>query len=274
MRLLPLLTAAALLTACGPSLPGPAVPETTAPDTLRLSGTAQIGTLDTGPAGELLLRRSAWDLGARPLLAFAFGDGGQESVALLTESVVAADGRFDLTLPPPPGRALRDAAADLAPEPGCTRSGVNVAPGLRVSEGVLFAELPGGFELLAPTDFSASGDANRAVATYRTEVYLYADRAGPLRGRLDCAEEGSTFVLDYDLDLQAGWNRRTESVEVSLTEGPDGGTVDLRWRTSNDAPPTGWLLDRSEEADLGATAATPNTAARAAALAREAAARR
>lgn len=275
MRLLSLLTAAALLTACGggsaPANPVPENPGSTA-DTLRLSGVAQIGTVDTGPAGEPVLRRTPWNLGERPLLAFAFGDGGAESVALLTESVIAANGSFDLTLPRPPERALRSAAADLAPVPGCTWSGVNVAPGLRVSDGLLFVDLPGGFESLAPTDATASGDDRSAVATYRNEVYLYADRAGPLSGRLVCAEEGGTFVIEYDLDLQAGWNRRTRSVEVSLTVGAGGEELNLRLRTSGDAPPTGWLLDRSAaEADLGASALAPGSAARAAALAREAA---
>lgn len=279
MRLLPLLTAAALLTACGggsaPAGPAPENPGSAA-DTLRLSGVVQIGTLGTGPAGETTLRRTAWNLGEQPLLAYAFGGVSQDAVALLAESAIALDGSFDLVLPRPPERALEAAAGALVPEPGCTLSGVNVTPGLRTSEGLLFAELPGGLEPLAQTDLGVraveQGETLTAAATYRQEVYLYADRAGQWRERLNCADENGTFVFEYDLDLQPGWNRRSWLSEVTLSSGPGTETVGIRLRMSGDPAPQGWLLDRSEDdADLGANALVPSSVARAVALAREAA---
>lgn len=223
-----LLAAGLALVACGPRLP---VTEAD-PDQLTLSGTVQEGRINPQTGA---LQRTAWTQGQRPLRAYVAS--ASPAAPPLVSTTVAANGSFSITLPRVPDGQLVALALDDEPLEGCTTSEVSVTSGLRVAFTYLFAELNGGEVPVAPMEFTATETATGGSVTIRTANYLYADRAGMVRGRQVCSFAGVQTTTVIDLQLQRGWNRLTETMTITA----DGDDLSFVARYDNSAPPTGWV---------------------------------
>lgn len=223
-----LLAAGLALVACGPRLPATEAD----PDQLTLSGTVQEGRID--PQTETL-RRTAWSQGQRPLRAWV--GSAWTGVPPLASTTIATNGSFAVTLPRVPETQLVGLFLDDEPFEGCTISEVSATPGLRGAPVQLFAEIGGNVVPVAPMEFTATATATGGTVTIRAAHYLYADRAGAVRGREVCAFAGVQTTTVVDIQLQRGWNRLTESVTVTV----DGDNMTFVARYDNSTPPTGWV---------------------------------
>ncbi|WP_034382898.1 hypothetical protein [Deinococcus sp. YIM 77859] len=208
-------------------------PSTPQPETVS----GQVKELSASPSGTITY--SSWTGGAGKVLVSVEGKDN------LVTADLTADGRFSLTLPSLDAALLSnlDLTSDL-PE-GCTgsltTSGASNARGnvatFRVQAGKSGEIAPAGFQV------RTSGGTLESVSM-EGGLYVYADKAAGLSGRLNCTQDGVPVTGNINVQLQAGWNKMT----LTLSATKQGGTLSLK----TGSLPAQWLyLENDSALSLG-----------------------